>query len=160
MSSPNRDDTQAKSSCSGPWSTQQVGEFLRSAKIPVRLACYGSSGFPVLASLWFVEREGSLWCATQRGADVVSHISRDPRCAFEVSVERAPYCGVRGQAIASVHEEGGETLLRELIGRYLDDPSSDFAASLLRRADREVAIEITPRVCVSWDFRERMGAAS
>ena len=71
----------------GPWSTDQIQHFLGEIRIPIRIACNGASGHPVMASLWFVPQGGMLWCATQQGASVVSLLTRDPRCAFEVSVE-------------------------------------------------------------------------
>ena len=141
----------------GPWSLEQSERFLREFRAPMRLACNGGSGHPVLASLWFVPLDGKLWCATQRTARVVSHLSRDPRCAFEVSVESPPYRGVRGQGVATLQEDRGEEVLRTLIDRYLEDPTSQLAAFLLARVDDEVAIAIEPRTLVSWDYRERMG---
>lgn len=143
----------------GPWSEDQVERFLNTTTVPLRLACNGTSGFPVLASLWFMEAGGRLWCATQHDADVVSLLERDPNCAFEVSVESPPYFGVRGQARATVHTEQGEDVLRQLMDRYLDDDNSSFAQFLLDRVDGEVAIELAPEALVTWDFRKRMRAA-
>ena len=142
----------------GPWSDEEVERYLSGARIPLRLACNGASGHPVLASLWFVPMEGRLWCATQRSASVVSHLASDPRCAFEVAGESPPYRGVRGQGLARLHDERGESILRTLVQRYLDDPGSEFARWLLARADRETAIEIEPRSLVTWDYRDRMGS--
>ncbi len=143
----------------GPWSTSQIEAFLEATRIPVRLACNGAAGHPVLASLWFVPKDGLLWCATQCSASVAALLSRDPACAFEVSVEAPPYRGVRGPAIATLHEDRGEEILRAAIDRYLGDDSSKLAKSLLARASKETAIAIAPREIVSWDFSERMGDA-
>jgi hypothetical protein len=63
----------------GPWSTNQIDRFLREIRVPIRIACNGASGHPVLASLWFVPVDGKLWCATQRTASVASLLARDPR---------------------------------------------------------------------------------
>ena len=144
----------------GPWSTEQIGRFLREFRGPIRLACNGASGHPVLASLWFVPLDGKLWCATQRTARVVSHLIRDPRCAFEVSVESPPYRGVRGPGVATLHEDRGEEILRVLIDRYLEDSTSRLARFLLARVEQETAIAIEPQTLVSWDYRERMGDAA
>jgi len=140
----------------GPWQPSQIERFLADTRVPLRLACNGSSGHPVLVSLWFVPLEGKLWCATQRSANVVSHLARDPRCAFEVAEERSPYRGVRGQADATLLEERGESILRLLIDRYLDDPQCAFARWLLARAGNETAIAIEPRNLLSWDYTRRM----
>jgi len=140
----------------GPWSQADVDVFLAGTRVPLRLACNGASGHPVLASLWFLPREGRLWCATQRSARVASLLERDGRCAFEVAEEQAPYHGVRGQGVAVLHAGKGEAILRDLVDRYLDDPESRFARWLLARAADETAIAIEPRTMFSWDYRERM----
>lgn len=143
----------------GPWSKNQIEEFLGRVRLPIHLACNGSSGHPVLASLWFVPLEGKLWCATQRSSSVASHLSRDQRCGFEVSVERPPYHGVRGPAIATLHEHRGEEILRTLIDRYLGGSSSKLANLLLARVEQETAIAIDPHAFISWDYAERMGGS-
>jgi hypothetical protein len=127
--------------------------------VPVRLACNGVSGHPVIASLWFVPLEGRIWCATQRDASVVRLLERDARCAYEVSLESPPYRGVRGKALAEIDAARGEDILQRLIDRYGIDRSSDFAGFLLSRLESEVAISLTPQSLVSWDFAERMGSA-
>jgi nitroimidazol reductase NimA-like FMN-containing flavoprotein (pyridoxamine 5'-phosphate oxidase superfamily) len=144
----------------GPWSSNQIQEFFQTSRIPIRIACNGASGHPLLASLWFVPLDGTLWCATQRRASVASLLARDPRCAFEVSVETPPYRGVRGTGLATLHDERGEEILRILIERYLGDTNSKLANFLLARVDRETAIGIEPKTLVSWDYQERMGAAA
>jgi hypothetical protein len=115
---------------------------------------------PVLASLWFLPEDGKLWCATQRGSSVVSLLSLDPHCAFEVPVETPPYRGVRGKGVAMLHDDRGEEILRVLIERYLGDTDSKLASFLLGRVDQETAIAIEPQTLVSWDYRARMGAAA
>jgi hypothetical protein len=144
----------------GPWSADRIERFLREAKLPVRLACNGESGHPVVASLWFVALEGRLWCATQKSASIASHLARDPRCAFEISGDAAPYCGVRGQGVVRLDEARGEEILRILLRRYLGDSPSPLASWLLARAEREVALAIEPRSMISWDYTSRMTAAA
>jgi nitroimidazol reductase NimA-like FMN-containing flavoprotein (pyridoxamine 5'-phosphate oxidase superfamily) len=143
----------------GAWSEDQIERFLREIRIPIRIACNGASGHPVMASLWFVPAEGRLWCATRQTAQVASILSRDPRCAFEVSVERPPYLGVRGRGLATLHNDRGEAILKTLIDRYLGDSTSRLARFLLARVERETAIAIEPQTLVSWDYRDRMGEA-
>jgi len=144
----------------GPWSKERIERFLEDTRVPIRLACLGSSGHPVLASLWFAPLEGRLWCATQRTASVASILARDPRCAFEVSLESPPYRGVRGPALAALHEPRGGEILRLLIDRYLGDSNPQLAELLLARAETETAIAIEPQMLVSWDYEERMGASA
>jgi len=140
----------------GPWNREQVEAHLAECRVPLRLACNGRSGHPVLASLWYVTIGESIWCATQAGSSMARRLAEDPRCAFEVAGDSVPYKGVRGQATARQVPERGEEILRSLIGRYLDDPRSDLARRLLDRVDSEVAIELTPVSLFSWDYTERM----
>lgn len=141
----------------GPWSNHEIDVFLRETRIPMRVACNGGSGHPVLASLWFAPIEGRLWCATQRSASVATILARDPRCSFEISLESPPYRGVRGPGIATFHDDRGEEVLRMLMQRYLGGTNSRLASILLKRVDTETAIEIEPQALVSWDYQDRMG---
>jgi nitroimidazol reductase NimA-like FMN-containing flavoprotein (pyridoxamine 5'-phosphate oxidase superfamily) len=143
----------------GPWTTAEILHFLEQTLVPVRLAANGANGHPLLLSLWFAQRDGRIWCATQRDSRIATLLARDPRCAFEVAPESPPYRGVRGQALASLHEERGAETLSLLIDRYLGDRRSELARWLLGRAENETAIALEPRSLVSWDYRVRMGAA-
>jgi nitroimidazol reductase NimA-like FMN-containing flavoprotein (pyridoxamine 5'-phosphate oxidase superfamily) len=143
----------------GPWSKNEIERFLHQTPIPLRLACNGASGHPVIASLWFLPLGDTLWCATQRTASVASRLRADPRCAFEVAPETAPYRGVRGRGSAELHDDRGEEILRLLIDRYLGDTTSRLARFLVSRARQETAIAIEPLTLLSWDYRERMGDA-
>jgi nitroimidazol reductase NimA-like FMN-containing flavoprotein (pyridoxamine 5'-phosphate oxidase superfamily) len=159
-SASNRERAEGEMHCKGPWSRGEIDHFLAGTRIPVRLAVNGASGHPILASLWFVHQGDTLWCATQRSSSIVSALTRDPRCAFEVAPEGLPYHGVRGQAHAELHDARGEETLRLLIERYLGDASSPLARWLSSRARSETAIALEPRTLVSWDYRERMGSAA
>jgi hypothetical protein len=144
----------------GPWSADRVERFLAETEVPLRLACNGASGHPVMASLWFLAIEGTLWCATPRDASVAARLRDDGRCAFEVSVESPPYRGVRGTGVATLHDERGEEILRALLARYLGDSNAALKSLLLSRVEGETAIAIEPRTLVSWDFSDRMEPVS
>jgi len=144
----------------GPWGPDEIDGFLAGARVPLRLSCNGAAGTPMLASLWFVPEDGLLWCATPRSARVAQRLAEDPRCAFEVAEETAPYRGVRGQGRATLHDDRGAEILEHLIARYLEDPGCDFARWLRGRAADETAIAVAPARLLSWDFGERMGGAS
>jgi hypothetical protein len=141
----------------GPWSQNEIECFLDEARVPIRIACNGRSGHPVLASLWYLPEDGRLWCATQRNASVTMLLARDPQCAFEVSLETVPYRGLRGQGLATLHDDRGEEILSKLIQRYLGDSMPQLANSLLARVATETAIAIQPQTQISWDYVVRMG---
>jgi len=144
----------------GPWSEAEVKTFLDDSRVPIRVASNSASGYPLLASLWFVPLEGSLWCATQQNAQIARQLASDPRCAFEVSVEAPPYLGVRGRATGIIHTNRGEEILRVLLLRYLGCFETPPGPLLLSKAQSEVAIEIRPETLVSWDYRQRMTAGA
>ena len=144
----------------GPWSHDQIERFLVETRVPLRLACNRASGYPLLASLWYVPLEGRLWCATQKTASVGSLLARDPRCAFEVADDRPPYRGVRGKALARLDDSRGEEILRLLIARYLGESESRLSSWLLARVESETAIAIEPQSLLSWDYTGRMEPAS
>jgi hypothetical protein len=141
----------------GPWSPDEITTFLDTQRIPLRLACRTTSGWPLVASHWFLWRDGALWCATQADAKIVRYLAAEPRCGFEVAPDGMPYRGVRGQGRAAIEPAQGVAVLRDLVQRYLGDESSDFARWLLARSATEVAIRIEPIRMRSWDFGRRMG---
>jgi nitroimidazol reductase NimA-like FMN-containing flavoprotein (pyridoxamine 5'-phosphate oxidase superfamily) len=142
---------------SGPWDRHTVDLWLREARIPVRLGLMRSTG-PLVLSLWYRFDGVALWCATDADADVVAHLSSDPRVAFEVGPDVPPYRGVRGTGVAQVLAESGAAELDRLISRYLDDENAQLAEWLRDRAQNEVAIRIDGLRVTSWDFSGRMSA--
>lgn len=144
---------------SGPWTVDRVEEYFRTAVVPVRLACLGATGWPMVLSLWYVYRDGVIWCATQPTADVTRCVERDGRCAFEIGPNRPPYRGVRGRGRAVVDRQHGREILRELLDRYLGSQDSSLARWLLGRAEQEVAIGIADLRVSSWDYTKRMAGS-
>ena len=140
----------------GPWTADTLDRFFDEAKVPLRIAGVGSSGHPVLASLWYIQIEDVIWCATQRSSAVALTLNRDARCSFEVSLEKPPYVGVRGPGLATLYPERGEEILCSLIDRYIGSRASSFSQKLLSRVASETAIAIEPQSLFTWDFRERM----
>jgi len=130
--------------------------YLESIRIPLRLACTTESGWPMAVSLWFKHQNGYLICATQKTARVVAYLKNNPRCAFEIAADIPPYCGVRGQAIASIDESIGGEILAQLLVRYLGSMDNALARNLLAKRDDEVAIVLKPINVFTWDFSSRM----
>ena len=133
-----------------------VRAYLQEVVIPLRLSCITPSGWPVVLSLWYLYRDGQLYCATQKTAKVVGYLEREPRCAFEVASDLPPYCGIRGQAQAAIDASMGPEILEQLLVRYLGGTESPLAKRLLSDRDNEVAIAIQPVNIHSWNFADRM----
>ena len=130
--------------------------YLKAARIPLRLACTTKSGWPVAVSLWFQYQSGRVFCATQKSARVVSYLQNEPRCGFEIAADLPPYCGVRGQAIATIDDETGGVVLEQLLVRYLGGTNNALARNLLSKRETEVAIVLKPVRTFTWDFSSRM----
>ena len=135
---------------------EQFDVYLRDTVVPLRLACADPDGHPRVLSLWFLWREGAVWCATSPRARVVALLRADPRCGFEVARDAPPYRGVRGQGRAELVPARGGEILQALVDRYLGTRESRFACWLLARGDDEMAIRIAPARVSSWDFSRRM----
>jgi len=139
---------------SGPWSAEQITDFLRETAIPLRLASSGA--YPIVQSLWFVHQDDALWCATQSDSVLVRRLRASDRCGFEVSADTPPYRGVRGTGHGTVLPGAAAEILPRLIDRYLGPESTPLATWLLSRLDREVAVRVDGLVVTTWDYSARM----
>jgi hypothetical protein len=109
----------------------------------------------MVQSLWFDFDGDSLWCCTKDDSVLARRLAREPRCAFEVSADTAPYRGVRGTGTAALVPDQAGDVLPRLIDRYSQRDTA-LADWLLARLDREVAIRIDNLVVSSWDYAARM----
>ena len=125
-------------------------------KIPMRFSCFTNSGWPVILSLWYLQRGDEFFCATQKNAKVIDYLKQNPKCAFEIARDKPPYLGIRGRGKVVLREDLGEEILEELILRYLGDKNSTLAKYLLDQSKNEVAIEIIPMKIFTWDYSGRM----
>ena len=140
----------------GPWDKGQVQAYLREVRFPLRLACVGADGYPRVVSVWYQFDGQQLYGASHRSSQLVGLLQKSPRVGFEVAPNEPPYRGVRGQGIATLHEEGGGAMLEGLLQRYLGDTESGLARWLLSRAEEEMLISIRPERLFSWDYTDRM----
>ncbi|WP_255198577.1 pyridoxamine 5'-phosphate oxidase family protein [Halorarius litoreus] len=146
----------------GAWTAEETRAFLSSdaGTVPARLACHTTADELWMLSLWYTFCDGCLLCATAASADVVRFLRHDPRVAFEVSVDRPPYRGVRGRGEATVLPDEDKQLLRELLERYLGGTDSALADRLLAADREEVRIRIEPTTLSTWDYTDRMADAA
>ena len=140
------------------WASGEIEAFLGDTRLPLRVACLGANGYPLINSVWFRYAEDALWCAVLRTSVLAVRLTEDPRCAFELAPDTPPYHGVRGQAQATVLPERGGPELERLIERYLGDRDKPLASWLLSRSNEEVALRLAPTWISAWDFRHRMSA--
>ena len=131
-------------------------DYFQNTVIPLRLSCNSTASWPVVLSLWYLFEDGAFYCATPRKARVVKYLKADPRCAYEIASDSPPYCGVRGRALATIHENLGIEILERLLIRYQGTTANKLARSLLGRSQAEVAIRITPESYHTWNFSSRM----
>jgi nitroimidazol reductase NimA-like FMN-containing flavoprotein (pyridoxamine 5'-phosphate oxidase superfamily) len=140
----------------GPWSHDQLQQFLDEALIPVRIGCHRPDGGLWMLSLWYDFADGEFRCATSESADITRFLRADGTVCFEASTNRPPYMGVRGNGTATLEPDEDKTLLRRLLDRYLGGTDSGLADILLDESREEVVIRIEPDRLYTWDFTERM----
>lgn len=139
----------------GTWSRRELERFLDRALMPIRIGCHGAGGL-WMVSLWYRYHEGGFECATATDSDLAAFLRRDDAVCFEVSTNRPPYMGVRGNGTATVDSAGGTAVLQDLLERYLGGTDSELAGWLLREDREEVVIRIEPGRLYTWDFTPRM----
>ncbi len=127
-------------------------------KIPIRFSCMSKSGWPVILSLWYIYKDGKIYCATQKDAKIIRHLSNNPKCAFEIAPDSPPYKGVRGQGKVTLRDDIAKETLLELINKYLGDQNSSLAKFLISQSQNEVCIEINPVKVFQWDYSKRMSS--
>ncbi len=140
----------------GPWSEDDVRDFLQTAVLPLRLAAVGTDGYPRVVSVWFEARGGELVCVSHRESKLVKLLRANPRVGFEVAPEKPPYHGVRGQGEVRLAPLEEDPALDRLLDKYLGGKESKVGNWLLARRDEETLVMITPLRLFSWDYRDRM----
>lgn len=143
----------------GPWSREQLEQFLDEALMPLRLGCRRPDGGLWMLSLWYEYVDGEFRCATGSDSDIARFLRTDDAVCFELSTNRPPYMGVRGNGTAILDGDEDKTLLRGLLDRYLGGTESELAELLLDDNREEVMIRIQPDRLYTWDFTDRMSAA-
>ena len=125
-------------------------------KIPIRLAYTNNDGIPSVLSLWFVQIDEKIYCATQKSAKIVQYLKKNPVCGFEIAADKPPYKGVRGNGSAKIIDNMGKDVLEILMKKYLGEKESGLSKFLKKNSHNEIAIEITPQNLFYYDYSARM----
>ena len=131
-------------------------QMISDTKIPIRLAYTNNDGIPSVLSLWFVQIDEKIYCATQKSAKIVQYLKKNPVCGFEIAADKPPYKGVRGNGSAKIIDDMGKDVLEILMKKYLGEKESGLSKFLKKNSHNEVAIEITPQNLFYYDYSARM----
>ena len=134
----------------------KIDGLISDKKIPIRLAGIKPNGSPTVISLWYIAVNGKIYCATQKSAKIVSYLENNPICGFEISADKPPYKGTRGEGEARIIHEKGNEILKLLIDKYLGEKESTLSKFLRKNSTSEIAIEITPKKIFNYDYSKRM----
>lgn len=138
------------------WSKEEIFSYLDRAKTPIRIACNGKGGYPLICSLWFFHDDGTLWAASHKNAHIIKVLQSNAKVGFEVATNEYPYHGVRGKADIELIDDSSGDVLSELIDKYLQGSNKTLSSWLMSRSSEEWAMKIVPTFLNSWDFSNRM----
>ena len=131
-------------------------ELAPDTKIPIRIGFIKPNGAPSIISLWYIDIDGKIYCATQKTAKILQYLENQPICGFEIAADKPPYKGSRGEGIVKIIPSKGPEILKFLIKKYLGDKESTLSKFLLGHCKNEIAIEITPTKIFHYDYSKRM----
>ena len=131
-------------------------ELAPDTKIPIRIGFIKSNGYPSIISLWYIDIDGKIYCATQKTAKIIQYLETNPSCGFEIASDQPPYKGSRGEGIVKIIPSKGPKILNLLIKKYLGEKESTLSKFLRGHAQNEIAIEITPTKIFHYDYSKRM----
>jgi len=134
----------------------EIDKFIPDSKIPIRIGFIKGTCTPAVVSLWYVCKDGKIYCATQKTAKIVSHLKKNPVCGFEIAADKPPYKGIRGEGTVQILNETGAYVLDLLMEKYLKGKESTLSKLLRNNSKTEVAIEITPQKVFHYDYSKRM----
>lgn len=136
--------------------SKKIETLVNETKIPIRIGCVTSSGYPIVLSLWYTMIDGKIYCATQKNAKIITHIKNNPEIGFEIAADSPPYRGMRGHGKAKIIGTMGKDILNILIDKYLGNKISTLSEFLKNNSENEVAIEISPYKLFTYDYSKRM----
>ena len=142
--------------------TEQA-ELLDSERIVI-VTSLGPRGWPHSMPMWFLVRDGELWCWTYGKSQKVKNLERDPRATLliEAGHEYTELRGIQIEAEAElirdlepVAEFGKQLAIRYSGG--IDSIEGDAAAALEAQAAKRVVMRFKPIRTATWDHRKLGG---
>ena len=135
---------------------EEIDKFIPDSKIPIRIAFMKSADLPAVISLWYVCKDGKIYCAAQKTSKIVSYLQKNPVCGFEIAADKPPYKGIRGEGTVRILNQTGAYVLDLLMEKYLGEKESILSKFLKNNSKTEVAIEINPQKTFHYDYSKRM----
>ena len=135
---------------------KKMDDSFLNSKIPIRISCLKNNGVPIVVSLWYVNMDDKIYCATQKTAKILKYLEKNPVCGFEIAGDSPPYIGIRGEGTIKILNDKGESVLFALIDKYLGKKETRLSKFLKKNSKTEVAIEIEPKSVHNYDYSVRM----
>jgi PPOX class probable F420-dependent enzyme len=141
----------------------EQAELLDAERIVV-VSSLGPRGWPHSMPMWYLVRDGELWCWTYAKSQKVRNLERDPRATLLVETG-SEYTELRGIQIEAEAELIRDTervaeFGKQLAVRYtegIDSIGGDAAAALEAQAAKRVAMRFKPIRTATWDHRKLGG---
>jgi PPOX class probable F420-dependent enzyme len=140
---------------------EEVEAFLQEQRV-VTCATAGPRGWPHLMPLWYVVRDGEVWCWTYAKSQKVRNLERDDRATLQVEAgdQYRELRGVMIEARAVIHRQTDDVaeVGREIFERFGSGARSEAFADVVRaQAAKRVALQFVPQRVASWDHRKLDG---
>lgn len=142
---------------------EERAELLDSERVVI-CTTIGPRGWPHSMPLWFVVRDGEIWCWTYRKSQKIKNIERDPRATLliETGEEYTELRGTQIEATAHLIDDPVSKLefAKALTLRYaegIDSIEGDAVEGLKAQLPKRVAIRFALVREASWDHRKLGG---
>ncbi len=140
---------------------EEVEAFLHEQRV-MACATAGPRGWPHLIPLWYVVRDGELWCWTYAKSQKVRNLERDDRATLQVETgdQYHELRGVMIEARAVIHRQTEDVAKvgQEILERFGSGTRGKAFVDVVRaQAAKRVALQFVPQRVASWDHRKLDG---
>jgi PPOX class probable F420-dependent enzyme len=144
-------------------SDAEQAELLEAERIVI-VSSLGPRGWPHSMPMWFLVRDGEIWCWTYAKSQKIKNLERDPRATLlvETGDEYTELRGIQIEAEAELIRDTPRVadFGKGLAVRYtegIDAVEGDAAAALEAQAAKRVAIRFRAIRTATWDHRKLGG---